>query len=150
MNGRLSSLNHNNNIISNSKKSIKLANECAVVSKNAQAQLRFGARRQNQQQPQRLQQKEEQNRDNSFLYDSPSSPNSSTTTRPSSPFIVYRSAKYGGTHARLWKTIRGYAKYYILLPVALFANQCKDVFYQVCGLLLLLVTCPLWMLIIIG
>lgn len=149
MNGRLSSLNHNNNIISNSKKSIKLANECAAVSRNAQTQLRLGARRQNQQTLQ-LQQKGEQSRDNSFLYDSPSSPNSSTTTRPSSPFIVYRSAKYGGTHARLWKTIRGYAKYYILLPVALFANQCKDVFYQVCGLLLLLVTCPLWMLVIIG
>ncbi|CAL8096753.1 unnamed protein product [Orchesella dallaii] len=67
-----------------------------------------------------------------------------------SPFIVYRSAKYDGPHARALQILRGYAKYYILVPVILIANRCKDAFYQVCGLLLLLVSSPLWILMIIG
>lgn len=73
-----------------------------------------------------------------------------STTTTTSPFIVYRSAKYDRPHARALQTLRSYAKYYILGPVALVAYRCKDAFYLLCGLLLLLVTSPLWTLMILG
>lgn len=111
-------------------------------AKDGSSQCRSGTRR--------LQPPHQSKINNSSSSSCFSASKTTSTPRPSSPFIVYRSAKYVKPHARFLKRAHGYAKYYVVIPAVQLANQCKHAVYQLCGLLLLVLVVPLLILVLLG